>query len=192
MKRWLATLVVIAGVLAGLVVTLFVGLKMAGMTGFFVVPANGMATFINKGDRVITEGLSVRSRLPDRGDVIVFTTEGISSAYMPPGPVFYIKQRVVGLPGDRLEFKGEVLHMNDRPVSTYFDTKDIHYLPLMSLADGKVLTVPAGHVFVMGDNSGNSSDSRYWGPLPVKNIRQKYWFHVYRAPRAEAEPVPVR
>jgi len=191
MKRWLATLVVIAGVLAGLVVTLFVGLKMAGMTGFFVVPANGMATFINKGDRVITEGLSVRSRLPDRGDVIVFTTEGISSAYMPPGPVFYIK-RVVGLPGDRLEFKGEVLHMNDRPVSTYFDTKDIHYLPLMSLADGKVLTVPAGHVFVMGDNSGNSSDSRYWGPLPVKNIRQKYWFHVYRAPRAEAEPVPVR
>lgn len=192
MKRWLANLAVIGGVLAGLVVTLFVGLKMAGMTGFFVVPANGMATFINKGDRVITEGLSVRSRLPDRGDVIVFTTEGISSAYMPPGPpVFYIK-RVVGLPGDRLEFKGEVLHMNDRPVSTYFDTKDIHYLPLMSLADGKVLTVPAGHVFVMGDNSGNSSDSRYWGPLPVKNIRQKYWFHVYRAPRAEAEPVPVR
>jgi len=44
MKRWLATLVVIAGVLAGPVVTLFVGLKMAGMTGFFVVPANGMAT----------------------------------------------------------------------------------------------------------------------------------------------------
>ena len=191
MKRWIATVLIGLGVLGGLLVTAFVGLKLVGLMGLFVVPANGMATFICKGDRVITQAFSVRNKLPDRGDVIVFTTEGILSGYMPPGPpVIYIK-RLVGLPGDRLEFKAGVLHVNDKPVSSYFDTKDIHYLPLMSLHDGAVV-VPAEHVFVMGDNSGNSSDSRYWGPLPVKNILQKYWFHVYRAPRTGTETTPVR
>lgn len=148
-----------------------------GMVKLYSVPTDAMATFVSKGDQLIAEGFSILRGLPQRGDVVTFTTEGIKSPYMIGPPVIYIK-RVIGLPGDRLEFKGDILHINDKPVSEYFNVKGITHLPLMSLAPGKHVTVPADHLFVMGDNSGNSADSRYWGPLPVKNLRQKYWFHV--------------
>ena len=122
----------------------------------------------------------------------MFTTEGINSPYMTaPEPQIYFK-RVIGLPGDRLSFQKDTLFVNDKPVGDYFPLNGIQYVPMGSLQDGKEIIVPPDHLFVMGDNSGNSSDSRYWGPLPVKNILQKYWFHVYRASRTGTETTPVR
>mgnify|MGYP002352969038 FL=1 len=166
--------------------------RVTGMLGMYNVPTNAMAPFVSKGDQVAAEGFSVRGRLPNRGDVITFTTEGIESPYMMASePQKYIK-RVVGLPGDRLVFKAGQLHVNDQPASALSGLTGIQYLPMGSLQDGKEVSVPPDHLFVMGDNSGNSADSRYWGPLPVRNVLQKYWFHYYRAPCSEAEPVPVR
>lgn len=160
-------------------------LSASGMMKLYSVPTNAMGTFIRKGDHIIAEGFSILGGLPDRGQVVTFTTEGIKSPYM-SGPVIYIK-RVIGLPGDHLVFKGDVLHVNGKPVSEYLDMKGIVYQPLMSLAPGKSVTVPKDHLFVMGDNSGNSSDSRYWGPLPVKNLRQRYWFHLKHGPPMKEE-----
>jgi signal peptidase I len=186
MNRWFSTVIVGFCILVGVFVAVIVVLRFAGLLVFYSVPTNGMATFINKGDHIVAQGFSIRGKLPERGDVVTFTTAGIKSSYMNSSePQIYIK-RVVGLPGDRLEFKGEVLHINDRPVSEYFDTAGITYLPLMSLGKGGVI-VPEGHLFVMGDNSGNSADSRYWGPLPVKNLRQKYWFHLQHGPAPEKD-----
>ena len=185
MKNWLNTLALTASVITAGLLAIWAVLAMTGMMKIYSVPTNAMATFISKGDHIIAERFSMLGELPKRGDVVTFTTEGIKSPYM-SGPVIYIK-RLVGLPGDRLEFKGDILHVNDRPVSEYFDTKGITYLPLMSLAAGSSVTVPKDHVFMMGDNSGNSSDSRYWGPLPVKNLRQRYWFHLKHGPPMEEE-----
>jgi signal peptidase I len=187
MKRWFNTVLIGTSVLAGVLFVIWVLLATTGMVKIYSVPTNGMATFVTKGDQLIAERFSILRGLPQRGDVVTFTTEGITSPYMRPPVVIYIK-RVIGLPGDRLEFKGDILHINDKPVGEYFNAKGITHLPLMSLAPGKHVTVPAGHLFVMGDNSGNSSDSRYWGPLPVENLRQKYWFHVKHGPAATDEP----
>ncbi len=187
MKNWLNTLALTASVITAGLLAIWAVLAMTGMMKIYSVPTNAMATFLNKGDQIVAERFSMLGDLPHRGTVVTFTTEGIKSPYMKmPEPVIFIK-RLIGLPGDRLEFKGDVLHVNDRPLSEYFDTNGLTYLPQMNLAQGSSVTVPQDHVFVMGDNSDNSSDSRYWGPLPMKNLRQRYWFHLQHGPPMKEE-----
>ncbi len=187
MKNGFKTLALMASVLAAVLFVVWVVLGTMGMLKTYSIPTNAMAAFLNKGDQIVAERFSMLGDLPHRGDVVTFTTEGIKSPYMNHSPpVIYIK-RLIGLPGDRLEFKGSILNVNDRPVSEYFDANGITYLPLMKLASGSSVTVPEDHVFMLGDNSDNSSDSRYWGPLPVKNLRQKYWFHLKHGPPMKEE-----
>ncbi|MBI5969541.1 MAG: signal peptidase I [Deltaproteobacteria bacterium] len=109
----------------------------------------------------------------ERGDVIVFRYPGDRDKD-------YIK-RVVGLPGERVELKDRVIYINgakwDEKYGVHKGTqfgetaeKNINFGPY---------TVPDGQVFVMGDNRERSSDSRYWGTLPIYDIKGKafiiYW-----------------
>ena len=74
-------------------------------------------------------------------------------------------KRVVGLPGDKIAVRGGKLFVNGEPQKEPYTNKK---LPDRSFyARTKV---PKNHVFVMGDNRGNSADSRVFGPLPEKNI----------------------
>ncbi|MBI5455044.1 MAG: signal peptidase I [Deltaproteobacteria bacterium] len=109
----------------------------------------------------------------DHGDVVVFRFPGDRSKD-------YIK-RVIGLPGDRVELRDKVLYLNGEKMDDPWgvnkgglygeDTeKNVNFGPY---------TVPEGTVFVMGDNRDRSYDSRYWGPVPFKDIKGKafiiYW-----------------
>ena len=92
---------------------------------------------------------------PQRGDVIVFK--------FPPNPdaIPYIK-RVIGLPGEQV-------HISDGKV--YIDGQ-LMLEPWLKVTTnrGGDWSVPAGQIFVMGDNRNNSSDSRSWGFVPLENI----------------------
>lgn len=109
----------------------------------------------------------------ERGDVIVFRYPGDRDKD-------YIK-RVVGLPGEKVELRDRVIYINgvkwDEKFGVHKGTqfgetseKNINFGPY---------TVPEGQVFVMGDNRERSSDSRYWGTLPIYDIKGKafiiYW-----------------
>lgn len=102
--------------------------------------------------------------IPKRGEVIVF--------HFPLNPQETFVKRVVGTPGDRVVIKsGSVtLYTHDKPGGYDPDT-GYEKAGTVTLIDTDV-TVPAGNVFVMGDNrsDGGSYDSRSWGLLPSSYI----------------------
>jgi signal peptidase I len=135
---------------------------------------------------------------PARGDVVVFAgTNDPSSSFI---------KRVIGLGGDRIQIKGGITYLNDKPlkrelIGDYEMKSDIYdgikfrkyretlpdgrsyaiidHLDGSSGDDTEIFTVPSGHVFVMGDNRDNSDDSRFSiGYLPVTNIFAKAWMVV--------------
>ena len=117
---------------------------------------------------------------PRRGDIIVFE-------YPLDTSKDYIK-RCVALSGDKIEIKDKKVYVNDELLNEpYVQHKD----PNIYSAAGYVpsnrrrrdnfgpIIIPEGEIFVMGDNRDFSSDSRFWGPLPVKYIKGaalfRYW-----------------
>lgn len=85
-------------------------------------------------------------------------------------------KRVVGLPGDLIQFKENTLFVNGKPVPEAYPL-----LPVdnragydFSYAVYEPLRVPPGHLFVLGDNRNNSDDGRYWGTLPRENVLGRF------------------
>ena len=123
----------------------------------FWIPSGSMIPTLEIGDRVLVNKFIYRFTEPRRGDIIVFESVDNSNEDL-------IK-RVVGLPGDRIAVRGGKLFVNgERQKEPYTNKK----LPDRSFY--AQTRVPKNHVFVMGDNRGNSADSRVFGPLPEKNI----------------------
>ena len=123
----------------------------------FWIPSGSMIPTLEIGDRVFVNKFIYRFTEPERGDIIVFQSVDRTNEDL-------IK-RVVGLPGDRIAVRGGKLFVNgERQKEPYTNKK----LPDRSFY--AKTTVPKNHVFVMGDNRGNSADSRVFGPLPKKNI----------------------
>lgn len=129
----------------------------------FRIPSESMDPTLIKGDRVLVNKLSYRLHDVNRGDVVVFDRpENLPGG--PDDPQDLIK-RVIGLPGDTLYARDGVVYVNDRPL-------DEPYLPegTSTVNMDQPVTVPEGQVWVMGDNRGNSQDSRVFGPIPEDSI----------------------
>ena len=109
---------------------------------------------------------------PQRGDIIVFKTDGISS--MVPQNEFYAK-RIVGIPSDVLSIQNGHLYNHGQILSGPAGLAKLEFVAL--IANPIYLTnsldtykISDGSYFVIGDNTTNSFDSRYFGPIPGKNI----------------------
>ena len=165
----------------------------------FRIPSSSMRPTLVVGDFILVNKFTYGLRLPvvdtkildlndpQRGDIMVFR--------YPENPsIDYIK-RVVGVPGDRIEYRNRRLFVNGQPAEmtkrgthlwmnnqchtidslrfreqTADKDHEILIIPRRaSRAEGE-WTVPEGHYFMLGDNRDNSRDSRYWGFVPEENI----------------------
>ncbi len=105
---------------------------------------------------------------PHRGDIVVLNS--------PVETAEYIK-RVIGLPGETVEVRaGDGVYVNGhRLAEPYIKEAPTYQWP----AGGVANVVPAGHVFVLGDNRNNSSDSHIWGFLDERSIVGRAWISYW-------------
>ncbi|MDQ0217099.1 signal peptidase I [Peribacillus cavernae] len=142
-----------------------------------VVDGLSMMPTLHDQDRMIVNKIGYTLGNPDRFDIIVFHA---------PEEKDYIK-RVIGLPGDRIEYKDDTLYVNgkayDEPyLDEYKDqAMDGPLTEPFTLKDTPVgqETVPEGTLFVMGDNRRFSKDSRHIGAVPLEEVlgqtNMVYW-----------------
>ncbi len=160
-------------------------LRICGMVRPFSIPTDAMTPAVSAGDHIVMEGVTFVARQPRRGDIVVFRTDGVAS--LPPATL-YIK-RVAGEPGDHLRISEGKLFVNDQQVSLSNSLGQIVYsLPSRAefLPPRLDLTVPQGCYFLVGDNSTNSLDSRYYGSIPRGNILGRVSFCFWPPQRVGA------
>jgi signal peptidase I len=137
---------------------------------------------VDTGDQVFVDKFSYNFIKPRNGDVFVFRTDNIPMIQGDPetGQPFYIK-RLAGLSGDTLRIDPPRLFINDKPAEEFrygFGRVVRAKYPYMGYSFGRenlsapdrTFTVPEHAFFALGDNSYNSFDSRYWGPVPEENL----------------------
>ena len=153
------------------------------------IPSGSMRPTLIEGDIILVNKFMYGARIPftdirlpgltkpKRGDVIVFI-------YPEDRKKNFIK-RLIGFPGDNVEIKNGLIYVNDKPLDDPIFNQNIDgsvrfYYNKGSLAkENQKITVPNGSLFVLGDNSRSSLDSRYWGFVPYKSLLGKaiviYW-----------------
>jgi signal peptidase I len=169
----------------------------------FRIPSGSLEPTLLMGDFILANKFDYGVRLPvfrtkiipvgmpKRGDIAVFR--------WPPNPHFYFIKRIVGVPGDHLDYLNKVLIVNGQPATQTDDAVTIgekttqhengalvkvvekqedlagvkHYIyqePNKVGYNFQNIIVPTGMYMMMGDNRDDSADSRYWGFVPEENI----------------------
>ncbi len=142
-----------------------------------VISGSSMLPNFRNGERIFTQKISYYLHPPQRGDVVVFRYPQLPERE-------YIK-RIVGLPGEEVEIKNGQVFIYNSQNPNGLELKE-KYLPLgletkgkTAIKDGTRFKVEQGKYVTLGDNRGESSDSREWGLVPKNNIIGKvflrYW-----------------
>lgn len=119
-----------------------------------VVDGNSMETTLHNGEVMAVSILHYGVGTPKRGDVVVCNYPGSTEHYV---------KRVIGLPGEQIEVRDQVVYINGSPVNEPY-----LYEPPYENTPSQV--IPQGYYFVMGDNRNHSSDSRMVGPIEESEI----------------------
>jgi signal peptidase I len=154
--------------LRDLVETIIPALLIALAINFFVaqptlVRGYSMEPTLHQEERLLVEKVSYRFHQPQRGDIIVLNVA--------QEPIPLVK-RVIGLPGETVEIRQGKVYVNGQHL-------DEPYLRQAPYGNMPARPVPAGSIFVLGDNRNNSNDSRYFGVVPLDDVVGKAWLRYW-------------
>jgi len=117
------------------------------------------------GDRVLVEKITRHLRAPRRWEIHQFhTPEGL-----------LVAKRVVGLPGEKLSLRDGVLYVDEAPLALPAHLAHLRYLPFGNLAQSRAVDCGAGY-YVLGDDSRDSLDSRFNGPVARDDFLGRAWY----------------
>jgi len=128
-----------------------------------------MVPTLKVGDRVLVNKLSYKFHDVHRGDIVVFDAPPAAQA----GNIKDLVKRVIGLPGETLEARDGKVYVNGRLLEEPYLPKGT---PTTNLPPTKV---PAGSVFVMGDNRTASKDSRIFGAVKESSIVGRVFLRIW-------------
>lgn len=156
------------------------------------IDGESMMPNYHNSEYLLTEKVYYYFNKPQRGDVVVLR---------PPPMVSendeFIK-RIVALPGETIRLQDGLVYINGKRLDEPYIPDDSYSNGGSFLPDGKEVTIPPEKYFVMGDNREHSSDSRYWGPVPLnlspnsekEGINGRAWVVYWPVDRAGVTKLP--
>jgi signal peptidase I len=154
--------IVVAALVAALLIKTF-------LLQAFYIPSDSMNPTLVQRDRVLVNKLSYHFHDVHRGDIVVFER--------PPGEtdpkIKDLIKRVIGLPGDTVEGRDGAILIDGRILREPYVAKN------SPMSDFPARAIPKGQYWVMGDNRGNSKDSRVFGPISKSLIVGRAFIRVW-------------
>ena len=140
----------------------------------FKIPSNSMYPTLRPGDRIFVNKFIYGAKIPftnikfpdvrppELGDIVVFTS--------PVEKKKYLVKRFIASGGQSVEIKDGVIYIDAKKIDSGPMKEFFYYNREEYGGENKVIHVPEGYFYVLGDNSANSMDSRYWGFAPDANL----------------------
>ena len=130
----------------------------------FWIPSGSMIPTLEINDRVLVAKFWNLFFPPSRGSLYVFR--------YPVDPDRDFVKRIIAIPGDTVSIQNGVVYINGEPTEEPYVKNHDRY-------NMKPVTVPEGKYFMLGDNRGNSQDSRFWGFADISDMRGPVFFRYW-------------
>lgn len=147
--------------LPALIIVLFLNLFLIQSTR---VQMQSMEPTLEPGQLLILEKVSYYFHPPQRGDIVVFRLRG--------DPNNHLIKRVIALPGETLEIMDGRVYIDGQLLKEPYEAQPTY-------PDMAPRVIPAGTLFVMGDNRALSNDSRSFGPVPLSDVIARAWVRYW-------------
>jgi signal peptidase I len=152
------------------------------VVGTYLIPSGSMEPTLMINDRIMVDKLSYHLHGVDRADIVVFSTPPAENCG--GAPVADLVKRVIGLPGETIALSGGQVYINGQVLAEPWLPAAVQQSTTPGPSDATYALkhpykIPAGHVYVMGDNRTLSCDSRYWGPILESSIVGKVDLRIW-------------
>lgn len=151
---------IIGTLLAGVLIFILINISVQ----YSIVEGSSMEPNLHNGQRLLINKIAYSN--PQRGDIIIFPPPHVAN----PDKDFI--KRIIGLPGELVEIKDGIVYINGSPL-------DEPYIEDNAGINLALTVVPDGEYFVLGDNRGNSQDSRFGWTVPGEDIVGKAWLSIW-------------